>query len=127
MYDSILILNMSCCQNFNISSPIIALLSKDVLTGDNFQKLKSDLNIILAGENMSQPGLVFQRAATVIKYYYYFYSNFTSDFFLTCSNYTCISLVKHNSTSVLLQLGYSHICDSRKRLSVFKYSVLQQR
>ena len=30
---------------------------------------------------LSRPGLVFQRAATVIKYYYYFYSNFTSDFF----------------------------------------------
>ena len=29
-------------------------------------------------------------------------------FFLTCSNYTCISLVKHISASVLLQLGDSH-------------------
>ena len=71
---------------------------------------------------LSRPGLVFQRAATVIKYYYYFYSNFTSDFFLTCSNYTCISLVKHISTSVLLQLGNSHIWDSHKRLSVSNIS-----
>ena len=71
---------------------------------------------------LSRPGLVFQRAATEIKYYYYFYSNFTSYFFLTCSNYTCISLVKHNSTSVLLQLGNSHICNSHKRLSVSNIS-----
>ena len=30
---------------------------------------------------VSRPGLVFQRAATMIKYYYYFYANFTSEFF----------------------------------------------
>ena len=71
---------------------------------------------------LSRPGLVFPRAATVIKYYYYFYSNFTSDFFLTCSNYTYISLVKHISTSVLLQLENSHIWDSHKRLSVSNIS-----
>ena len=35
-----------------MSNPIIALLSKDVLTGDNFQKWKSNLNIVLVGENI---------------------------------------------------------------------------
>ena len=35
-----------------MSNPIIALLSKDILTGDNFQKWKSNLNIVLAGENI---------------------------------------------------------------------------
>ena len=43
-------------------------------------------------------------------------------FFLTCSNYTCIYLVKHISTSVLLQLGNSHIWDSYKRLSISNIS-----
>ena len=33
-------------------NPIITLLSKDVLTGDNFQKWKSNLNIVLVGENI---------------------------------------------------------------------------
>ena len=35
-----------------MSNPIIALLSKDVLTGENFQKWKSNLNIVLVGENI---------------------------------------------------------------------------
>ena len=35
-----------------MSNPIIALLSKDVLTGDNFQKWKSNLNIVLVRENI---------------------------------------------------------------------------
>ena len=35
-----------------MSNPIIALLSKDVLTEDNFQKWKSNLNIVLVGENI---------------------------------------------------------------------------
>ena len=35
-----------------MSNPIIALLLKDVLTGDNFQKWKSNLNIALVGENL---------------------------------------------------------------------------
>ena len=35
-----------------MSNPIIALSSKDVLTGDNFQKWKSNLNIVLVGENI---------------------------------------------------------------------------
>ena len=37
---------------FKMSNPIIALLSKDVLTWDNFQKWKSNLNIVLVGENI---------------------------------------------------------------------------
>ena len=52
MLYSILILNMSFGQNFNMLNPIIVLLSKDVLTGDNFQKWKSNLNIVLVGENI---------------------------------------------------------------------------
>ena len=36
-----------------MSNPIIALLSKDVLTGENFQKWKSNLNIVLVGENIT--------------------------------------------------------------------------
>ena len=43
---------MSCCLNFKMLNPIITLLSKDVLTGDNFQKWKSNLNIVLVGENI---------------------------------------------------------------------------
>ena len=35
-----------------MSNPIIALLSKDVLTGENFQKWISNFNIMLAGENI---------------------------------------------------------------------------
>ena len=35
-----------------MSNPIIVLLSKDVLTGNNFQKWKSNLNIVLVGENI---------------------------------------------------------------------------
>ena len=35
-----------------MSNIIIALLSKDVLTGDNFQNWKSNLNIVLVGENI---------------------------------------------------------------------------
>ena len=35
-----------------MSNTIIPLLSKDVLTGDNFQKWKSNLNIVLVGENI---------------------------------------------------------------------------
>ena len=35
-----------------MSNPIIALLSKDILTGENFQKWKSNLNIVLVGENI---------------------------------------------------------------------------
>ena len=35
-----------------MSNPIIALLSKDILTGDNFQKWKSNLNIVLVEENI---------------------------------------------------------------------------
>ena len=35
-----------------MSNPIIALLSKEVLTGDNFQKWKSNLNIVLVRENI---------------------------------------------------------------------------
>ena len=35
-----------------MSNPIIALLSKDVLTRDNFHKWKSNLNIVLVGENI---------------------------------------------------------------------------
>ena len=35
-----------------MSNPIIVLLSKDVLTGENFQKSKSNLNIVLVGENI---------------------------------------------------------------------------
>ena len=37
---------------FKMSNPIIALLSKDVLIRDNFQKWKSNLNIVLVGENI---------------------------------------------------------------------------
>ena len=37
---------------FNMSNPIIALLSKDVLIGDNFQKWESNLNIVLVRENI---------------------------------------------------------------------------
>ena len=35
-----------------MANPIIALLSRTVLTGENFQKWKSDLNIVLMSENM---------------------------------------------------------------------------
>ena len=35
-----------------MSNPIIALLSKDVLTGENFQKWKSNLNIVLVSESV---------------------------------------------------------------------------
>ena len=35
-----------------MSNPIIALLSKNVLTRDNFQKWKSNLNIVLVGKNI---------------------------------------------------------------------------
>ena len=35
-----------------MSNPIIALLSKDILTGDYFQKWKSNFNIVLVGENI---------------------------------------------------------------------------
>ena len=35
-----------------MSNSIIALLSKDILTGKNFQKWKSNLNILLVGENI---------------------------------------------------------------------------
>ena len=35
-----------------MSNPIIALVSKDVFTGDNFQKWKSNLNIVPVGENI---------------------------------------------------------------------------
>ena len=35
-----------------MSNPIIALLSKDILTRDNFQKWKSNLNIVLVRENI---------------------------------------------------------------------------
>ena len=35
-----------------MSNTIIALLSKDVLTRDNLQKWKSNLNIVLVGENI---------------------------------------------------------------------------
>ena len=35
-----------------MTNPIIALLSKDDLTGDNFQKWKSNLNIMLVVENI---------------------------------------------------------------------------
>ena len=35
-----------------MSNPIIALLSKDVLIGDNFQKWKSNLNIVQVGKNI---------------------------------------------------------------------------
>ena len=87
-----------------------------------FGNWKKKVVVFFEKAQVSRPGLVFQRATTEIKYYYYLYSNFTSDFFLTCSNYTCISLVKYSSTSVLLQLGNSHICDSHKRLSVSNIS-----
>ena len=40
------------CQNYIISKPIISLLSKDVLTGDNFQNWKSNLSIVLVDENI---------------------------------------------------------------------------
>ena len=33
-------------------NPIVALLSKDVLTGDNFPKWKSNLNIVLVSESI---------------------------------------------------------------------------
>ena len=64
---------MSCCQKFKMSNPIIALLSKDVLTGDNFQKWKSNLNIVLVGENikymlsMPKPTLPNNNAARQIR------------------------------------------------------------
>ena len=35
-----------------MSNPIMALLSKDVLTGDNFPKWKSNLNIVLVSESI---------------------------------------------------------------------------
>ena len=35
-----------------MSNPIMALLSKDVLTGDNFSKWKSNLNIVLVNESI---------------------------------------------------------------------------
>ena len=35
-----------------MANPIVALLSRTVLTGENFQKWKSDLNIVLMSENM---------------------------------------------------------------------------
>ena len=35
-----------------MSNPIIALLSKDVLTGENYQKWKSNLNIVLVNESI---------------------------------------------------------------------------
>ena len=36
----------------SLGNPIIALLSKDVLTGDNFSKWKSNLNIVLVSESI---------------------------------------------------------------------------
>ena len=71
----------------------------------------------------------------LLKFYIRFF------FFFTCSNYTCISLVKHYSTSVLLQLGSSHICEcihirticisthmwQSQKTQCFKCFVLQQR
>ena len=91
----------------------LAYFASTIVPNDDARIRKFMLRLIVEIANLSRPGLVFQRAAIVIKYYYYYYSNFTSDFFLkftlTCSNYTCISLVKHISTSVLLQLGNSHI------------------
>ena len=35
-----------------MSNPIMALLSKDVLTGENFPKWKSNLNIVLVSESI---------------------------------------------------------------------------
>ena len=35
-----------------MSNPIIALVSKDILTGGNFHKWKLNLNILLVGENI---------------------------------------------------------------------------
>ena len=35
-----------------MANPIVALLSRTVLTGENFQKWKSDLNIVLMSENI---------------------------------------------------------------------------
>ena len=35
-----------------MSNPIMALLSKDVLIGENFLKWKSNLNIVLASESI---------------------------------------------------------------------------
>ena len=35
-----------------MSNPIIALLPKDVLTGENFEKWKLNLNIVLVGKNI---------------------------------------------------------------------------
>ena len=35
-----------------IGNPITALLSKDVLTGENFQKWKSNLNIVLVSKSI---------------------------------------------------------------------------
>ena len=35
-----------------MANSIVALLSRTVLTGENFQKWKSDLNIVLMSENM---------------------------------------------------------------------------
>ena len=40
------------CPNYTMSNTIITLLPKDVLTGDNFQKWKSNLNVMLVGENI---------------------------------------------------------------------------
>ena len=56
-----------------MSNPIIALLSKDILTGDNFQNWKSNLNIVLVGENikyilsMHKPPVPNNNAARHIK------------------------------------------------------------
>ena len=36
----------------SLGNPITALLSKDVLTGDNFSKWKSNLNIVLVSESI---------------------------------------------------------------------------
>ena len=36
----------------SMGNPITALLSRDVLTGDNFQKWKSNLNIVLVSKSI---------------------------------------------------------------------------
>ena len=36
----------------SMGNPIIALLSRDVLTGENFQKWKSNLNVVLVSKSV---------------------------------------------------------------------------
>ena len=57
----------------SLGNPIIALLSKDVLTGDNFSKWKSNLNIVLVSESIryvlteSRPPVPTANAARTLK------------------------------------------------------------